>query len=112
MTRVLRARAEAEIHSSLCLFGKRKGVCGLSLGKQSGDSVAEGRLLGCASLSSHTTCLCVYIRGAKGTLVQAMTSGQPSPAPITFPPPCTLCTATAERPRATPRCTRMTNPCA
>jgi len=63
MTGVLRARAEAVIHSSLCLFGKRKGVCGLSLGKQSGDSAAEGRLLGWASLSSHAACLCVCASG-------------------------------------------------
>lgn len=33
ITGVLCARAEAVIHSSLCLFGKRKGVCGLSLGE-------------------------------------------------------------------------------
>lgn len=46
MSTGLRARAEAEIHSSLCLFGKRKGVCGLSLGKQSRDSVGKDRLLG------------------------------------------------------------------
>lgn len=65
MTRVLCARAEAVIHSSLCLFGKRKGVCGLSLGKQSGDSAAEGRFLGWASPSSHAACLCVC-QGSKG----------------------------------------------
>lgn len=80
MTRVLRARAEAAIHSSLCLSGERKGVCGLSLGKQSGDSAVEGRLLGWASPSIHAVYLCMYVRGEKGTLVQAMTSGQPTPA--------------------------------
>lgn len=59
MTRGLRARAKAAIQSSLCLFGKRKGVCGLSLGTQSRDSVEKDRLLGWASPSSHATCLCV-----------------------------------------------------
>lgn len=59
MTRGLRARTKAAIHSSFCLFGKRKGVCGLSLGKQSRDSVEKDRLLGWASPSSHATCLCV-----------------------------------------------------
>lgn len=59
MTRRLRARAKAAIHSSLCLFGKRKGVCGLSLGKQSRDSVQKDRPLGWVSPSSHATCLCV-----------------------------------------------------
>lgn len=65
MTGVLCARAEAVIRSSLCLFGKRKGVCGLLLGKQSGDSAAEGRLLGWASPGSHAVCLCVC-QGSKG----------------------------------------------
>lgn len=41
------------------LFGKRKGVCGLSLGKQSRDSVEKDRLLGWANPSSRATCLCV-----------------------------------------------------
>lgn len=59
ITRGLRARAEAAIHSSLCLFGRRKGVCGLSLGKQSRDSVEKDRLLGWASPSSRATRLCV-----------------------------------------------------
>lgn len=59
MTRGLLARAKAAIPSSLCLFGKRKGVCDLSLRKQSGDSVEKDRLLGWASPSSHATCLCV-----------------------------------------------------
>lgn len=65
MSGVLCARAEAVICSSLCLFGKRKGVCGLSLGKQSGDSAAEGRPPGWASPSSYATCLCVC-QGSKG----------------------------------------------
>lgn len=69
MTGMLRARAKALIHSSLCLFGKRKGVCGSSLGKQSGDSAAEGRLLGWASPSSHAVCprVCQGSKGDPGT---------------------------------------------
>lgn len=65
MTRVLSARAEAVIHSSLCLFGNRKRVCGLSLGEQSGDSVAEGRFVGWPTPGSHAVCLCVC-QGSKG----------------------------------------------
>lgn len=65
MTGVLCARAETVIRSSLCLFGKRKGVCGLSLGKQSRDSAAEDILLGWGSPSSHAACLCVC-QGSKG----------------------------------------------
>lgn len=56
MTRGLLAKAKAAILSSLCLFGKRKG---LSLRKQSGDSVEKDRLLRWASPSSRATCLCV-----------------------------------------------------
>lgn len=47
------ARAEAVMHSSLRLSWRRKGACGSSLWKQSGDSAAEGRLLGRAPPSSH-----------------------------------------------------------
>lgn len=110
MARGLHARAKAAIHSSFCLFGKRKGVCGLSLGKQSRDSVEKDRLLGWVSLSSRATCLCVC-QGTKGTLVQAMTGSWPSPPPIASPPPCTLCTATAKWLRTALRHTHMTDQC-
>lgn len=77
------------MHSSLRLFGRRKGACGSSLWKQSRDSSAEGGPLGWASPS----CRGLGVTGAKGTLVQAMTGRGTDQAP-SAPSPC--CSDTAE----------------
>lgn len=89
-------RRQRFTQASVCLGGEREFVaCHL------GNRVEiqwrrTGFSAGPPPAAVPRACVC---QGTKGTLVQAMTGSWPSPAPVLSPPPCTLCTATAERPR-------------
>lgn len=75
------ARAEAVMHSSLRLSGRRKGACGSSLWKQSGDSAGSWA----GPPRAATPCVGLGVTGAKGTLAPAVTGGWPCPAPRLAP---------------------------
>lgn len=70
------ARAEAVMRSSLRLSGRRKGACGSSLWKQSGDSAGSWA----GPPRAATPCVGLGVTGAKGTLARAVTGGWPCPA--------------------------------